>query len=134
MVPTSSNHSEILAMHKASRECVWLRSMIQHIRESCGLSSIKNNPTVLYEDKAACIAQIKGGYIKGDRINHISPKFFYTYELQKDGEIDVQQMRSNDNLADLFTKALPFTTFKKLVRQVGMRQLKDLQIEKLKTI
>ena len=131
---TSSNHSEILAMHEASRECVWLRSMIQHIKESCGLSSIKNNPTILYEDNVVCIAQMKGGYIKGDQTKHISPKFFYTHELQKDSEIDVQQTRSNDNLADLFTKALPSATFKKLVRQVGMRQLKDLQIEKLKTI
>ena len=131
---TTSNHSEILAMHEASRECVWLRSMIQHIRESCGLSSIKNIPTVLYEDNATCIAQIKGGYIKGDRTKHISPKFFYTHELQKDSEIDVQQIRSNDNQVDLFTKVLPSTTFKKLVRQVGMRHLKDLQIEKLKTI
>ena len=81
MVATSSNHSEILAMHEASRECVWLRSMIQHIRESCGLSSIKNNPIVLCEDNATCIAQIKGGYIKGDRTKHILPKFFYTHEL-----------------------------------------------------
>ena len=134
MVATSSNHSEILVMHEASREFVWLRSMIQHIKESCGLSSIKNNPTVLYEDNVACIAQIKGGYIKGDRTKHISPKFFYTHELQKNGEIDVQQISSNDNLVDLFTKALPSTEFKKLVLQVGMRQLKDLQIEKLKTI
>ena len=85
MVATSSNHSEILVMHEASREFVWFRSMIQHIKESCGLSSIKNNPTVLYEDNAACIAQIKGGYIKGDRTKNISPKFFYTHELQKDG-------------------------------------------------
>ena len=134
MVATSSNHPKILAMHESSKECVWLRSMIQHIRESCGLSSIKNNPIAVYEDNAACIEQIKGGYIKGDRTKHISPKFFYTHELQKDGEIDVQQIRSNDNLADLFTKALPSATFKKLVRQVGIRQLKDLQIEKLKTI
>ena len=73
MVATSSNHSEILVMHEASREFVWLRSMIQHIKESCGLSSIKNNPTLLYEDNAACIAQIKGGYIKGDRTKHIPP-------------------------------------------------------------
>ncbi|XP_059627367.1 secreted RxLR effector protein 161-like [Cornus florida] len=29
--------------------------------------------------------------------------------------------------ADLFTKALPTTTFKKLVDNIGMRQLKDLQ-------
>ncbi|WJZ93913.1 hypothetical protein VitviT2T_012812 [Vitis vinifera] len=41
MVVTSSNHSEILTIHETSRECIWLRSMIQHIRESCGLSSIK---------------------------------------------------------------------------------------------
>ena len=81
MVASSSNHSKILAMHEASRECVWLRSMIQHIKESCGLCSIKNNPTILYVDNAACIAQIKGGYIKGERTKHISPKFFYTHEL-----------------------------------------------------
>uniref|UniRef100_A0A2N9ET61 Reverse transcriptase Ty1/copia-type domain-containing protein n=1 Tax=Fagus sylvatica TaxID=28930 RepID=A0A2N9ET61_FAGSY len=61
---TSSNHSEIIAIHETSRECVWLRSVIQHIREKCGLSSIKDNPTILYEDNAACITQIRGGYIK----------------------------------------------------------------------
>ena len=50
----------------------------------------KNNPTVLYEDNVACIAQFKGGYIKGDRTKHISLKFFYTHELHNSGEINVQ--------------------------------------------
>ena len=127
-VATSSNHSEILAIHEASRECIWLRSMIHHIQESCGLSSVKDKPTILFEDNAACIAQIKGGYIKGDRTKHISPKFFYTHELQKNGEIDVQQIRSSDNLADLFTKALPTSTFKKLIYKVGMRKVKDVDM------
>ena len=126
MVATSSNHSEILAIHETSRECIWLRNMIQHIRESCGLSSIKDRPTILYEDNSACITQLSEGYIKGDRTKHISPKFFYTHELQKNGEIDVQQIRSSDNLADLFTKALPTSTFKKLVYNIGMRRLKDI--------
>ena len=62
MVATSSNHSEILAIHEASCECIWLRSMIQHIRESCGLSSIKGDPKILFEDNVECIAQITGGY------------------------------------------------------------------------
>ena len=44
MVATSSNHSEIIAIHEASCECIWLRSMIQHIQESCGLPSIKDQP------------------------------------------------------------------------------------------
>ena len=102
--------------------------MIHHIQESCGLSSVKDKPTILFEDNATCIAQIKGGYIKGDRTKHISPKFFYTHELQKNGEIDVQQIRSSDNLADLFTKALRTSTFKKLIYKVGMPKVKDVDM------
>ena len=118
MVATSSNHSELLAIHEASRECMWLRSMIQHIRDSSGLSPISNIATSLYEDNTVCIAQLKGGYIKGDRTKRIYPKFFHTHELQNDGEIDIQQIRSSDNPTDLFTKALPATTFKKFLRQI----------------
>ena len=128
MVVISSNHLEIIAIHEASRKCIWLRSMIQHIQESCGLSSIKDSPTTLFEDNVAFIAQIKGRYIKGDRTKHISPKFFYTHELQKSGEIDVQQIRSSDNLENLFTKSLSTSTFKKLIYKIGMSQLKDIDM------
>ena len=75
------------------------------------------------------MTQIKGGYIKGDRTKHIFPKFFYTHELQKSGEIDVQQIRSSDNLANLFTKSLSTSTFKKLIYKIGMRQLKDVDMK-----
>lgn len=126
LVATSSNHSEILALHEASRECIWLRNMTQHILETCGLSSNKNTPTTIYEDNAACITQIKNGYIKGDRTKHISPKFFHTHELQKSGEIHIQQIQSSDNFADLFTKALPTTRFRKMVHDIGMRKLANL--------
>ena len=127
MSATSSNHAEILAIHEASRECVWLRNVVQHIRESCGISSDKEAPTIMHEDNAACIAQLKDGYIKGDRTKHILPKFFFTHDLQKSGDIIVQKVRSSENLADLFTKALPTATFKKLVHGIGMRRLNELQ-------
>ncbi|XP_031116482.1 secreted RxLR effector protein 161-like [Ipomoea triloba] len=58
LVATSSNHVELIAIHEASRESA-----------------------TIYEDNAACIAQLKEGYIKGDRIKHISPKFFFTHDL-----------------------------------------------------
>ncbi|KAJ9556304.1 hypothetical protein OSB04_010918 [Centaurea solstitialis] len=48
-----------------------------------------------------CIAQLKEGYIK--------------------------QVRSCENLADLFTKSLPNSTFQRLVHDIGMRRLKDLK-------
>ncbi|GKE31160.1 hypothetical protein Tco_1450482 [Tanacetum coccineum] len=74
---TSSNYTKILAIHEASLECVWLRSVIQHIRESCEISSCQEAPTVIHEDNAACIAQLKDGYIKDDRTKHILSKFFF---------------------------------------------------------
>ena len=80
-----------------SHECVWLRSVIEHIQEKCGLSSIKESLTILYKNNVAYITQIRGGYIKGDRTKHISAKFLYTHELQKSGDIDVKQIRSTDN-------------------------------------
>ncbi|XP_070013416.1 secreted RxLR effector protein 161-like [Nicotiana sylvestris] len=73
IVSTSSNHVEIIAIHEASREYVWLRSIIHLIRDKCSLKYDKL-PTILYEDNAACIAQLKEGFIKGDRTKHISPK------------------------------------------------------------
>ena len=81
MVVTLSNHSKILAIQEASRKCIWLRSIIQHIRESYGPSSFKGDPIILFEDNVVCIAQITEGYIKGDRTKHVLPKFFYTHEL-----------------------------------------------------
>ena len=62
-----------------SHEFVCSRSIIQHIRENYGLSSIKNIPTILFKDNAAYITQIRGGYIKGDIIEHIAPKLFCTH-------------------------------------------------------
>ena len=90
------------------------------------MSTIKNSPIILFEDNAACITQLRGGYIKGDKTKHISPKFFYTHELQQKGEIDIKQIRSSGNLTNLFTKSLPASTFKKLVYNIGLRHLKDL--------
>ena len=89
-----------------------MRSITQHTQEIYGLTLKKNIPIILYEDNAACIAQLRWGYIKGDRTKHISPKLFFTHDLQKRGEIDVQQVRSSDNLVDMFTKALPTSSLR----------------------
>ncbi|CAM8937033.1 unnamed protein product [Rhodiola kirilowii] len=126
LVATSSNHAEIIALHEASRECVWLRSMTQHIRTTSGLLPA-NDPITLYEDNAACVTQMKEGFIKSDRTKHIHPKYFsFTQELEKDKVISIQYVRSDENSADLFTKALPTSTFRKHVNDIGMRKLQNL--------
>ena len=101
---TSSNHSEIIALHEASRECIWLRRLINHFQSKSGYSLIEK-PTVIFEDNAACVRQFKEGFIKGDRTKHIDPKFFFTAELEGK-EINIQSIASSNNVADILTKSL----------------------------
>jgi len=104
--------------------CLVKFSNSTHTR-GCGLSIGRADATIIYEDNTACIAQLKEGYIKGDRTKHISPKFFFMHDLQKKGDISIQQIRSCDNLEYLFTKSLPSRIFEQLVQKIGLRRLRD---------
>jgi len=84
-------------------------------------------PTIIFGDNSACVTQMESCYIKSNMTKHIIPKLFYPCELQKNGEIEILQTKSCDNLADLFTKSLPYSAFCKCVEGIGMRRLKILQ-------
>jgi hypothetical protein len=125
-VATSTNHFEIIALYEASRECVWLRRMISCIEKLCGIGSSESR-TIIYEDNVACISQMQTGYIKSNITKHIAPKLFYPHKLQLSGELNNLSTKSCDNMADLFTKSLPASSFEKCVKGIGMRRLRDLQ-------
>jgi hypothetical protein len=100
--------------------------MINHIEPSCGIDS-SESPTIIYEDNAACIAQMQTSCIKSNITKHMAPKLFYPHQLQLNGEINILKTKSCDNLADLFTKSLPASSSEKFVKGIGMRWLRDLQ-------
>jgi hypothetical protein len=126
LIGTSTNHSKIIELYQATRECAWLRRVINHIQVLCGIEPI-GSPTIIYEDNVACITQMQLGYVKSNVTKHITHKLFYSHELQVNGEISILQTKSCDNLADLFTKSLPYCTFFKCVAGIDMRRLRNLQ-------
>jgi hypothetical protein len=87
LIAMSINHSKIIVLYEASRECAWLRRVTNHIETSCG------TPTIIYEDNAAYVAQMQIGYIESNYIKHISPKLFYPHELKEHGEISILQTK-----------------------------------------
>ncbi|KAB2604828.1 hypothetical protein D8674_037115 [Pyrus ussuriensis x Pyrus communis] len=103
-----------------SHECFWLREVMKHIRRTSGLTSVIDLPTTIFEDNTACIEQLKKGYIKGDNTKHIAPKFFCSHQQQQHQNIEVKQIRSQYNLADLFTKSLPKIASKVLVNRLNL--------------
>ena len=92
LVATSSNHDEILALHEAVCECTWLRAVTNHVRSTCGLHSTIDEPTIIYEDNAAYIEQIKMSFIKGDNTKHIVSKFSFNQQQQEHQKIEVKHI------------------------------------------
>jgi hypothetical protein len=102
--------------------------VINHTQVSCGIEPI-GSLTIIYEDNVACVAQMQSGYVKSNVTKYITPKLFYPHELQVNGDIIIFQIKSCNNLADFFTKSLPYATFSKCVAGIGigMRRLEDFQ-------
>jgi hypothetical protein len=100
--------------------------VINHIETSCGIGALES-PTIIYEDNDVCVAHMQTRYIKTNYTKHISPKLFYPHELQEHEKISILQIKSCDNLTDLFTKSLPLAIFDKCVKGISMKRLKDLQ-------
>ena len=100
--------------------------MCNFIESASGIGSLES-PTIIYEDNAACVAQVQMGYVKSNLTKHISPKFFYAHELQQLNEVRVLHTKSCDNLADMFTKSLPASTLERCVRGIGMMRLREMQ-------
>jgi hypothetical protein len=123
---TSTNHSEVIAFHEATREAEWLQTVNKTISEQSGAGR-SSYPIKIFEDNAACIAQVGGGFIKTDRIKHINPTIFhYTRELIQAKSIEVEKIDSAKNIADMLTKALPAHTHRRHVQSAGMRYLHEL--------
>ena len=99
--------------------------MIHHIKQSCGLNTAQP-PTIIYEDNAACVAQVQMSYVKNPLTKHINPKFFFAHELQKMDEIKVLHTKSCENLADLFTKSLPASGFERCICGIRMMRLREV--------
>ncbi|XP_049397205.1 secreted RxLR effector protein 161-like [Solanum stenotomum] len=83
LATTSSNNAEIIAIHEASRECVWLRSMTQHIQEMCGFPMKRDIPTALNEDNVASIVQLKGDTLKETKQNTFHQNSFSLMILRR---------------------------------------------------
>ena len=125
---TSTNHVELLAFHEAARECVWLRTMEQILVKQCKLQ-LEDQPTVIYESNSTCVRHMSSGFIKVDRTTHINPHIFgFKRDLIEHKQLVIQKMESENNIANVLTKALPAYKHKKLIYIARMRSLHELTL------
>ncbi|GJX19254.1 retrotransposon protein, putative, ty1-copia subclass [Tanacetum coccineum] len=119
---TSSAEAEYIAAFDASKEAVWVRKFISRL----GVVPTIENPINMYCNNTGAIAIANESRItKGDI--HFRAKVHYLREVIEFGDIKLEKVYTDDNLADPFTKALAFPKYSELTRNIVMLPASSLR-------
>jgi hypothetical protein len=104
VVATSSAEAERIAVHELAKDVVWVRQVLSD------LGYKQSEPTQIYEDNLACIAQTKND-TQSSRSRHMDVKYHYARELVAAGVIQLTYVNTKEMMADILTKPLPRDQF-----------------------
>nr|GFA15192.1 hypothetical protein [Tanacetum cinerariifolium] len=111
----SLDMSKYIAAFDASKEAVWVRKFISGL----GVVPIIEEPISMYCDNTGAIAIANEfGITKGAR--HFRAKVHYLREVIEYGDIKLEKVHTDENFADLFTKAIAFPKHSEHTRNIGM--------------
>jgi Reverse transcriptase (RNA-dependent DNA polymerase) len=112
VVTRSSAEAEYRAMAVATSEIVWLRLLLQELG-----FDMNGKLTKLFCDNQAAI-HIASNLVFHERTKHIEVACHFVREKVLDKTIETPFTRSKDQLADIFTKALPKGVFCELLSKL----------------
>ena len=107
-IALSSAESEHIAAFHASRSIFYYRQLLEE------LGHTQNQPTTLWEDNQACIAQSKNP-VNHKRCKHILIKYHYLRQLTASNIVRLEYICTKSQIADALTKPLPPVDFLRLV-------------------
>jgi hypothetical protein len=112
-VALSSAEAEYMAATEEAKELIYFSSTLYDLGITCG-------PIKLYEDNQSCIAMTKNS-THHNRSKHIDIRYHFIRDLIESKTIEILYVKTQEQIADIFTKPLPSTTF------LGLRKLLKLK-------
>ena len=104
---TSSCEAEIYAAEKCLEEALWIQGILQDVGMKINL------PLVINEDNQSLIRLAEEESLR-EGTKHLGAKLAFIRKYLKDGTIKFKYTRTEDNKADMFTKAFDGTKFTNL--------------------
>jgi len=118
--PTDSScYAEYDALHKAAREGIFLRQLLQEL----GLLESKPGkcpPTAIFCDNNAAV-RLSQDNIWHSNTKHFRVELHYTRDQVRTGELQILRVPSADNITDILTKALSRSAFQCLRSHLRLR-------------
>jgi hypothetical protein len=105
-VALSTMEAELIALSLTVTEVLFWRNLLQEI----GID--QPNPTTIFADNQSSIAYAKNRGSLG-RAKHISLRAHFVKDELSKGKIQITYVKTSDNVADIFTKALPRLPFER---------------------
>jgi hypothetical protein len=112
-VQISSTGSETVAMSANARDVLLARRTLEVFRLP------QTEPTVMRADNTAAIALSENSIMLTDLSKHLAVRDRFIRECVRDGLIKLVWVATNHNIADLFTKPLPFPVFAPMLAVVS---------------
>ncbi|GKC30058.1 retrovirus-related pol polyprotein from transposon TNT 1-94 [Tanacetum coccineum] len=109
----SSAEAEYVALSAGCAQVMWMRTQLKDY-------GFNYNKILLYCDSQSAIA-ISCNPVQHSRTKHIHTRYHFIKEQVENGIIELYFVRTEYQLADMFTKALLEDRFQYLVRRIGMR-------------
>ena len=114
-ISTSTTESEYIALSEASKQAQWLRALLRELQRTQYLSKSLSVP--IYSDNQACITLSKDP-ISHKRTKHIDIRYHYIRELVTYGKVTVDYLPTEEMVADILTKPLPFSAFQRCLQGI----------------
>lgn len=115
-VSLSTTESEYVAASNAVKELVWIKRMVNELAPGDLMSSI------LYVDNQSAIRLIKNPEFH-KRSKHIDVRYHFIRERFQEGDFDLEYVPTKEQIADVFTKALPKEQFQILRLCLGVTKV-----------
>lgn len=112
-VALSSSEAEYGALSLAVSEGIWLRGILEDLK----VLPLDESFTI-FEDNHGCISMAKN--VECKRAKHIDVKHHFLRDHVIKGTVKIEPIPSNNQLADLFTKALDTTHFQEFRKLLGL--------------
>jgi len=111
-IVTSTTESEIVAATEATKEIIWLKRLFKDI------TKLNETPTLQVDNAAA--VKLAQNHEFHRRTKHISMKFFFVREKVNEGKLNIVQISTKNQIADVMTKALPAPRIMVLCKSMGL--------------
>jgi len=114
VVALSSAEAEFMAASSLVQEVIYIRRLLTNLGFPQDLA------TEVGEDNRTCIAWSEGsvGGLGSDRAKHIDLRVHFVHDAVKDKIVSLHNVKSEHNVADIMTKALPEPAFAVLRKQL----------------